>query len=149
MPQLPATPAEYHERLELVESLIVKGMEQREIVRYLKEKHEGWGLTDRQLRNYVHEAKERLSSAAKGVDRAAEFAIAKQRNDLLFSSSLKIQDYRTALAANVQNIKLMRLDRPNADFDWRAAAQQAGINPQDIIAQFIETINMEGVIEDE
>lgn len=148
-------PASEHEQAERagrvreIADLIAKGLSQPEIERWVKEKRPEWAVTSRAVRYYVADAKLLLSDEAKSVDRAAEFALAKMRNDLLFNAAYKIQDYKTALAANVQNIRLMRLDAPNTDFDWKKAAEAAGIKPDDVIRQFVESLDMEGMADEQ
>lgn len=152
--ETPASAPEYQMRVDEIKGLIIKGMTQAEIVRYGLEKHaEDWALSDRQIRNMVYDAKTQLSEEAPGIDRRREFAIAKARNDLLFNSSFKIQDFKTALSANVQNIKLMRLDDPKFKMDWKAAAEAAGLDPEETMQQFTALMNAQAesaqVIEDQ
>lgn len=145
----PSDPVIFAERLDIVKALVIKGLLQREIVRHCLEKYPDWDVSDRWLREMVHKAKDQLTDEARRVDRAAEFAIAKGRNDLVFRRAMEVSDFKTALAANLQNMRLMRLDRPNADFDWKEAARQAGIDPKSVMAQFVETLDMAGVAQDD
>jgi len=124
----PASPEELANRLDLIKSLIVKGMNPREIVRYAREKCEDWKVEDRMVRYYVARAKEELTDEAPGIDRRERFAIAVRRFDLLFNSSFKVHDFKTALSAEVQNVKLMHLDDAKYEQDWREAAEAAGID---------------------
>lgn len=141
MPQATAADeTELQNRIDEVKTLLVKGMQQREIVRFCLEKHADWNITDRRIRDYVYAAKKQLSEEAQ-LDRRREFTIAKMRNDLLFNSSFKISDFKTALSANVQNIKLMRLDDPKFKMDWREAAEAAGLDPDETMRQFTELLN--------
>jgi hypothetical protein len=138
MPQHePADDAELSIRLDTIKDLIVKGMSQKEIVRYCREKTD-WQLSDRQYRNYVYDAKRQLAEDAPQVDRLAEFAIAVARNHLLFNSAFKLQDYKTALAANLANSKLLHLDDSRYEIDWKKAAEAAGLDPNETMRQFTE-----------
>jgi hypothetical protein len=137
----PADDLELQNRVDEVKTLITKGMIQKEIVRYFQDKHADYELSDRQIRNYVYEAKKQLSDDAPAIDRRREFTLAKLRNDLLFNSSFKLQDFKTALSANVQNIKLMRLDDPKFKMDWRQVAEAAGLDPDETMKQFVELMN--------
>lgn len=128
-------------RVDEIKELITKGMVQRDIVRYFQDKHPDYDLTDRQIRNYVYDAKAELSEEAPAIDRRREFTLAKLRNDLLFNSSFKLQDFKTALSANVQNIKLMRLDDPKFKMDWKAAAEAAGLDPEETMKQFLDLMD--------
>lgn len=142
MPQrTPADDLEKQNRIDEVKTLIAKGMKQSEIVRYCREKHADWNITDRQIYYYISDAKIELSEEAPQIDRRREFTLAKMRNDMLFNSSFKISDFKTALSANVQNIKLMRLDDPKFKMDWREAAEAAGLDPDETMRQFTELLN--------
>ena len=139
--EMQANDLEKQMRVDEIKDLITKGMVQRDIVRYFQDKHADYGLTDRQVRNYVYDAKAELSEEAPAIDRRREFTLAKLRNDLLFNSSFRIQDFKTALSANLQNIKLMRLDDPKFKMDWRAAAEAAGLDPDETMKQFVDLMN--------
>lgn len=142
MPQeLRIDPAELANRKDEIKGLITKGMTRAEVKRFVREKHADWQYTDRWVSELYNDCLAELSEEAPQIDRRREFTLAKMRNDMLFNSSFKISDFKTALSANVQNIKLMRLDDPKFKMDWRAAAEAAGLDPDETMRQFTELMN--------
>lgn len=150
MPQeLRADPPTLDQRKDEIKGLIVKGLTCAQVKAYAKEKHaEDWQYSDKRVYDLYHECLAELSEEAPGIDRRREFAIAKARNDLLFNSAFKLSDFKTALSANVQNIKLMRLDDPKFKMDWKAAAEAAGLDPEETMRQFTELMNAQAAEQD-
>lgn len=139
MPQeLRADPATLASRKDEIKGLIVKGMTRAEVKRFVADKHADWEYTPRWVGELYNDCLAELSEEAPAIDRRREFTLAKLRNDLLYHSSVKMQDFKTALSANVQNIKLMRLDDPKFVMDWRATAESAGLDPDETMNQFME-----------
>ncbi|MBA3868598.1 MAG: hypothetical protein H0X30_05555 [Anaerolineae bacterium] len=141
--ETPADKAVLAGRLDIIKQLVVEGKPQREIVRYCNEKYPDWSLSTRQLRNYVYAAKRLLAKSAPNIDIDAEFMLAKMRNDLLFNVSFEAKDTKTALSANVENIKLMRLNDPKFKKSWREKFEKAGINPDSAMDQFVSILKEE------
>lgn len=138
MPQATAADdLELQNRIDEVKDLLAnRGLQQREIVRFCLEKHPEWKVTDRQLRNYVYQAKEDLAEEALGINRRARYAISVRRLDACYSGAYRIQDFKTAINAEVQNIKLQHLDDPAYKATWREGAEKFGLDPDTAMAEF-------------
>lgn len=144
MPQdSPADKATLAMRLDIIKAMIVAGKQQSDIVKECVAQHPEWNLSKRQLRNYCYAAKRSLAKAAPNIDLEAEFMVAKLRNDLLFSTAFEAKDNRTALSANVENIKLMQLASAKFKKQWAEKFASAGVDPDKAMNQFIAILKQE------
>lgn len=134
-----STKYEYEARLEVVASLIEKGLTQAQYVRYAREKLTDWNVSDRQHRRYYQEAMRRFGDEATGLDRAAYHVRELRRLDFIYGAAVKVQDYKTALSAIDKTIRLLKLDDPTAFAaeDWRQTAQQQGLNPSELFERML------------
>lgn len=121
------------ERYRIIQELIVQGKDPAQIVRHCLE-HFDWNVSERQHYNYVKSAFEALADNA-SVNRAAYFVLVLERNKWLYNRALAEDDYRLARLVTLDLINLLKLDSPQADFDWKAAAAKQGLNPDDILAR--------------
>ena len=141
MPQHEPTMGDEKEgRLDLIRGLLLRGMSQAEIVRECQEK-QAWGVSDRQIRNYVKECWENMGTDAVNIDRAAYFTRSIERLDLIYHEAMDAKNLKVAREATVDVIKLLRLDVPSADLDWRKAMKDAGLDPQEAIQEFTAMFN--------
>lgn len=138
--ETPAQGAELYERLALVESLIIKGLSKAEVVRYIRTECQAWDITDRHARRYYDRVMERMSKQAVGIDRAAYFMRSLQRLDYLYQAAMKVMDFKTAHSVTLSFIKLLRLDDPSYELDWRKAAENAGLNASELFEKAIAAI---------
>jgi predicted metalloendopeptidase len=135
---------ELETRLDIISGLITQGMAQADVVKHCLEKHTDWQVTDRQLRNYYKAAWERLSVDALGIDRRARLALMVNRLDTQYAKADASNDRKNAIYATVEQIKLLRLATPQADFDWRKVAQDAGVDPDTLFEQMVQTFQTVG-----
>lgn len=156
MPQeTPVDPLEYQNRIEEVKDLVSKGMLQREIVRYIREKKQDWNIEDRQARNYVYEAKKQLTEEA-NINRPQRFAIAMRRFDMLFYEAFKIRDFKTAGEMEWKAVKLGHLDDSTYILKWEQEGQKLGLSAEEtsairerVIAEILTVENGQSVDTDE
>jgi len=131
---IPAPPDvdEMESRVEEVVALIAKGLNQREVVRYLNEKTE-WGkeLSRRHLRRYVAKAREQLVTEAQTIDKRFYLMRFLRRMDMLFQASFKVQDYKTAISAERETARVLDLGRGDVSIAWEQAAAEAFNIPAD------------------
>lgn len=100
-----ATHIEVRERVNKIFNLIVQGGFEFCQVRTLAEE-EGWGVTDRQLYNYIDKADDKFEELA-NIHREKEFGRAISNLNLLFKEAFKESDYRTCLAVIKERNKLL------------------------------------------
>lgn len=141
MPQeIQASEGELLDRLEVIRGLISQGLTGAQIVKYVRKELNSWGVTDRQVRNYYNAVWKEMGNEATGVDRAAYFIRTLERLDYLYAKAVQISDLRTALTVIGTLIKLLRLDIPSADFDWKKAAEDAGVSPADLFEKVVQAV---------
>lgn len=138
--ETPADPGEMEVRLELVRGLIAQGLLQREVVKYIRDKCADWGINDRQARNYYYAVWKQYGDDATGVDRAAYFVRTLDRLDHIYGAAMKVHDFKTALSTTAELIRLLRLDLPSADFDWKKAAIEQGMSPSDVFEKVVQAV---------
>lgn len=100
-----ATHIEIKERVDKIFHLIMEGDFEFSKVKRLSEE-EGWGVTDRQLYNYIDRADDKFEEIA-DIHREKEFGKALFSLNLLFKKALKKTDYRTCLAVIKERNKLL------------------------------------------
>jgi len=112
--------AEVERRITVVYMMIIKGASSAEIVQHAAQT---WEIEARQAREYIRRANNELSRQAK-IKRDVELGKALERMTSLYSSSLKLQDYRTCLSVQKEINTLLGLYAPTkvqVD-DWRSEA---------------------------
>lgn len=127
-------------RLEYIRSCIAGGMNQAAIVNHIREEKKDWNITDRQVRNYYATVWKEYGNDATGVDRAAYFVRTLDRLDHIYGVAMEAKDFKSALQATGELIRLLRLDIPSADFDWKKAAKEAGLSPSDVFEQVVQAV---------
>lgn len=142
MPQHePASPEQLAERREIIRNMITAGFNQAEVVRRVKEEYGAWGVSDRQVRNYVKAVYEDFSSDAGLVDRRAYFVRTIESIDQTKSEAAKIGNLKLKLDCDLAIARLLKLDSPQANMDWREAAKNAGLEPTEMVKQFADLFN--------
>lgn len=87
-----ASHAEVKLRVNKVFELLVEGVSETKIIKELAEK-EGWGVSERQMYNYIKKAQDLFEKEAK-VHRSREFGKMLKQLDLLYRQTLKINDFK-------------------------------------------------------
>lgn len=124
------TPEELEIRIDRICELITQGKQKRDVTRWVRDEST-WGISDRWAREYYNKAMERLSEEAKRVDRAAYYSLNVRRLDYIISQALDKHDLPSALRGVSDQVKLMRLDQPQAE-GWEETARKAGHDPAEV-----------------
>lgn len=123
-----ATKAQVEARVTELMGLIVRGASYSDILRYCSEmgaaandptakEHAqksafyGVELTSRQIDTYIKRAREAFSQLSES-DRTEAIGLAHARLELLFQSTMRIQDFKAALAVEKSRIELLGLNAP-------------------------------------
>lgn len=130
-----ATPEQIAERHQIIRNMITAGLSQADVVNKVREDYSAWGISDRQVRNYVKAVYDAMSTDAGLIDRASYFVRTIHRMDDVYSRAITAGNLKVAHDSNMGIIKLLKLDTPQAAMDWRAAAKEAGLEPTAMIEQ--------------
>lgn len=123
-----ATKAQVESRITELMGLIVRGASYSDILRYCSEMSAatsdpkakeqaqksafyGVELTSRQIDTYIKRAREAFSKISEG-DRTQAIGLAHARLELLFQNTMRIQDFKAALAVEKTLIELLGLNAP-------------------------------------
>lgn len=134
----PATPEQLDERRQIIRNMITSGFTQADVVNAVKEQYSEWGISDRQVRNYVKQVYEAMSADAGLVDRAAYFVRTIERIDHVYHKAIEAGNLKVAQEANMGIVKLLKLDTPSAAMDWRKVAKEAGLEDGEAIAAMVK-----------
>lgn len=106
------TPAqiEMQDRVDLIADLMIKGLDERDIIRFCTEKHADWNVDETELQVYILAAHEQFREAATTINPQTEMVKAHRRLEMIFSQSMRQQDLQTAQRANETIIRLLGLD---------------------------------------
>lgn len=96
---------EYGERIDTIVKLIIKGLDKRAIVRWVRSKTE-WGIDDSLVYRYIDEALGEIKAAAV-PNLKEEIGKALSRLQDLYAKCILIQDYKTALAVQKELNELL------------------------------------------
>lgn len=132
-----ATPEELAERYEAIKRFMIRGWPNRKIIRWIVDES-GWNITARMGRYYIQRTLERLSDEAPQTDRRSQFVIALERLNHIYERAMGNSELGIARQAVNDGIKLLRLDTPDKQFNWRKAAADAGIDPSEAFAMMVE-----------
>lgn len=102
------TNAESAERVTKIFELLLLGLSRQEIMQYCS----AWNITTRQIDVYIQKATARLKAHA-DYKREEQLGVAIHRLNNLYRSSLKIQDYKGALAVQKELNLLLGLHAPS------------------------------------
>jgi len=103
--------ADIYERVTVVLELIVNGARRPEILRYAREDSD-WGVSWRQVDNYIKRANDRLLEIAHHTQEQ-EFRLAYERLTAIYGRAFKDEDWKSALAAQKEIHKLFGLTGPD------------------------------------
>jgi len=123
--------AELKVRYKIIQDLITKGYRAVDLWTYIKAETD-WQISRRQSFNYYKNAFEAFSDESE-VNRPAYFALVLSRNEYLYQRALADKDLRLAASLVADLIRLLKLDTPNADFDWQSEAAKQGYDPAQIV----------------
>lgn len=128
-----APEAERAQRLMIVQDLIVRGWRGSDVWSYVQQETD-WNISRRQAYNYYQDAFDALADESE-VNRAAYFSLVLQRNEYLYQKAMSKDkpDLNLARLLVADLIKLLKLDEPSADFDWKAEAAKKGYDPTQIL----------------
>lgn len=143
------TNIERDRRVNLIYDLLVLGTSRAQIIQYASEK--AWNVTDRQIDHYIQRANQRFEEESK-VHQAHELGKAVRRLNDLYQKTLKVQDYRQALANQRELNALLGLYAPSKSelkvsinieilTRFEAIAKEAGIDPAQALEEYIQQIH--------
>lgn len=135
------TQDELEHRYDIVKSCIDRGLTGAETWRYI-ERYTDWGISRQQAYNYYNECKKQFIDEATQIDRAEEFTKSLRRLEYIYKQSLLKEDYRLAKDTTMDVVKLLKLDAPDANFDWKKKAKAAGID-DDAIFERLDRLQLE------
>jgi hypothetical protein len=118
-----ATAAETEARVNKVFELLVNGLTRYQVLQFVATKTD-WQLKPRQVDNYIQKASALIAQEAEYL-RPKEIGKAIARLNAIFQGAVKVQDYKTAIAAQRELNKLLSLYEP-------PAAQTLNINSADV-----------------
>lgn len=133
------SPDEMVERVNLVVSLFEKGMTQRSIIQYIEEKTD-WGISKRQARRICAKARDMLVDEAMMVSRPEHFGLVVRWLKSLFEEARKMRDVKEARQVAMSLAKLLRLDQPSFEMDWRKVAEENDLEAEEVIAAVTEML---------
>lgn len=131
-----ATTGELETRYAIIRDFIVRGFTPGEGWRFIRDQTD-WGISRRQVYNYFDAVQQRMADEASTVNRAMYFTRQLGRLDYLYHSAIMAHDPDLGLARQVTMdvVKLLRLDTPEADFDWQRVAAEQGLDAGDILTR--------------
>ena len=86
--------ATFNKRINIVYSMLLAGLRRYDIFQECKKLE--WGVSERQIDNYIAEGKKIIESESK-ENRAYEFSKSLSRYENLYTKALKVQDLKTAV----------------------------------------------------
>lgn len=108
-----ATVAQTTVRLNKIFDLLLSGYTRGQILQYVSDPKQDWGLSERQVDNYIKGANELIANAAHDYQaNAFETALARLTN--LYQACVRVQDFGQALQVQKEINKLLSLYRPPA-----------------------------------
>lgn len=126
MPQHePTPPDELELRYQKIDELISEGFGKTHIVAWARENAD-WGVSDRQVRNYIDVVYKRMSTGASRIDRPMESVKTAKQLDFMIEYSMRIKDFKTAMIGIGYKIKLQKLDDPQYEMNWQEVAAKMG-----------------------
>lgn len=103
------TQAEIEYRVSIVSSLIIRGKTRKEIVQFGSKK---WGISDRQVDEYISKAKEAIQEESKSTIEA-DTAKARARLEFLYDKAIGNEDYGLARILNKDFIEFTGIKAPD------------------------------------
>lgn len=106
-----ATKAARLRRVDIVYRLLLLGLDTHQILEHIGRKYPQWGVRERAISDYIHDAKQLLIKAG-DYERAAEFGRAVARLHDLYARCLQDKRYRDALSVQQEINKLFDFYAP-------------------------------------
>jgi len=100
---------EKEQRIDTICEFLIKGLSNGQMFRYVSEKTE-WGISMRQLENYIAEAKEKIKNSDN--DKGFEIQRAKKRLEKLYVKNESLEDYKECRALIDTSAKLFGWNEP-------------------------------------
>ena len=104
-----ATDFEKEQRIDAVCEFLIKGLTTAQMFRYVSSKTD-WGISARQLDNYISEAKEKIKNSDN--DKGFEIQRAKRRLEKLYIKNEDIEDFKECRAIIDTSAKLFGWNEP-------------------------------------
>ena len=102
-----ASEHEKNDRVFSIAKAILSGYSKRAyLLRYVSEKY-NWNVSERQIDNYIAEAREIIKNKYTEEELEIEKDIALSRLESLFTMNMKIQDYRECRNVTIDRMKLL------------------------------------------
>ena len=122
---------EKEKRIDIICEMIIKGFSNNQIFRYVSEKS-NWNITQRQVENYLAEAKEKIKNSES--DKDFEIKKAKMRLERLYQKNESIEDYKECRALIDTMAKLFGWSEPKKiEVDQNTNHKIEGFSIKDII----------------
>ena len=104
-----STSFEKEQRIDIVCEMLIKGLSNSQMFRYVSEKT-NWGISTRQVENYIAEAKEKIRNSDN--DKGFEIQRAKRRLEKLYQKNESIEDFKECRAIIDTTAKLFGWNEP-------------------------------------
>jgi len=120
-------------RVMVIAKLIIGGYSKRQfLLQKISADHEYWGLSERQIDNYIKSAKELITNSYTENELQLEKDIALSRLERLFTMNMKIQDYREARTVTMDRAKLLGILVEKSDITSKGESIKS-ITAEDLI----------------
>lgn len=106
-----STKSKVRERVAEIVPMLIEARRRVEIVRYGSEK---WGVSERQVENYIHKANVYLKERAER-DMELSYSKAVHRYEMLYAESLKKKDLKTCVMINEKLSHLQGLNKTQVE----------------------------------
>lgn len=124
-----ATQSELTERYRIVTDLIVQGYSGADVWEHVQSNTD-WNITRRQSYTYFKKAFLILAEDS-NINRASYFKLAIERLELQYKKANIADDYAAASGITMNMVRFLKLDSPDADFDWMKKVSESGVNPDE------------------
>lgn len=101
--------ATFNKRINIVYSMLLAGLRRYDIFQECKKLE--WGVSERQIDNYIAEAKKIVELESK-ENRSYEFARSLSRFETLYTKALKVQDLKTAVTIIDKRNRMLGIAEP-------------------------------------
>lgn len=119
------------ERLDVIKDMLVRRLTRPEIIRCVAEKHDDWGIGRRMTYYYIDRALQELAEES-DIDRAAEFTMMVYGWHRVIARADKMGDLSNQIRAMVELSKLLQLDKPQHELNWREQLKRDGLDPDEV-----------------
>lgn len=114
--------SEVNQRVLNIGKLILQGYSKRSfLMQEISEKYPDWKVGERQVDNYIKQAKDLLANSYTEDDLKLEKDIALNRLEALFTMNMKIQDYREARTVTMDRMKLLGMSPDKIEIEHKGS----------------------------